>query len=124
MAAQVEQGVSQYLILGAGLDTFVQRRPELASGLRVFEVDQPGPQAWKRQRLIELGFGIPPWLRLVPVDFEAGQLWWKSLGDAGFEAGQATIDGRHRPPDVPHPGGDFHRHCAMSQRSRQVPRWP
>lgn len=92
VAAQADQGVSQYLILGAGLDTFAQRRPELASGLRVFEVDQPGPQAWKRQRLIELGFGIPPWLRLVPVDFEAGQFWWKQLDDAGFEAGQpATV---------------------------------
>ncbi len=51
------RGVRQYVILGAGLDTFAQRRPEVASGLRVFEVDQPGPQAWKRQRLIELDFG-------------------------------------------------------------------
>src|SRR2546426_12727608 len=63
---QAGHGVAQYVILGAGLDTFAQRRPEIASGLRVFEVDQPGPQAWKRQRLIELGFGIPEWLRLVP----------------------------------------------------------
>src|SRR5689334_3268749 len=44
-------GVGQYVILGAGLDTFVQRRPEIASSLNVFEVDRPGPQAWKRQRL-------------------------------------------------------------------------
>src|SRR5216683_6329571 len=64
------RGVRQYVILGAGLDTFAQRRPEIASRLRVFEVDQPGPQAWKRERLLELGFGIPEWLRLVPVDFE------------------------------------------------------
>src|SRR5438067_1852287 len=63
------------VILGAGLDTFAQRRPEIASRLRVFEVDQPGPQAWKRQRLIELGFGIPSLLYLVPVDFEAGDAW-------------------------------------------------
>jgi len=48
-------GVGQYVILGAGLDTFAQRRPELASRLRVFEIDRPGPQAWKRQRLVELG---------------------------------------------------------------------
>jgi methyltransferase (TIGR00027 family) len=59
-------GVSQYVIFGAGLDTFAQCRPEIASRLRVFEVDQPGPQAWKRQRLLELGFGITEWLRLVP----------------------------------------------------------
>ena len=59
-------------ILGAGLDTFVQRRPEIASRLKVFEVDQPGTQDWKRRRLTELGFGVPDHLRLVPVNFEAG----------------------------------------------------
>ena len=88
---QAGHGVSQYVILGAGLDTFAQRRPEIASGLRVFEVDQPGPQAWKRQRLIELGFGIPEWLRLVPVDFEAGDAWWQRLAAAGFDAGQPAV---------------------------------
>jgi methyltransferase (TIGR00027 family) len=72
-AEEAGRGVGQYVILGAGLDTFAQRRPEIARGLRIFEVDQPGPQAWKRQRLIELGLGIPEWLRLVPVDFDAGQ---------------------------------------------------
>src|SRR5438067_1953282 len=85
---QAGHGVSQYIILGAGLDTFVQRRPAIASGLRVFEIDQPRPQAWKRQRLIELGFGIPEWLRLVPVDFEASSSWWERLATAGFDAGQ------------------------------------
>jgi len=88
---QAGRGVSQYVILGAGLDTFVQRRPEIASRLLVFEVDQPGPQNWKRQRLIELGFGIPKWLRLVPVDFEAGDDWWQKLAAAGFDAGQPAI---------------------------------
>jgi methyltransferase (TIGR00027 family) len=85
VAEQAGQGVAQYVILGAGLDTFVQRRPEIASHLRVFEVDQPAPQAWKRQRLLELGFGIPDWLRLVPVDFEAGGSWWEQLAAAGFD---------------------------------------
>jgi methyltransferase (TIGR00027 family) len=84
-------GVGQFVILGAGLDTFAQRRPEIAAGLRVFEVDQPGPQAWKRQRLIELGFGIPPWLRLVPVDFEAGWSWWERLATAGFDASRPAV---------------------------------
>ncbi len=88
---QAGHGVSQYVILGAGLDTFAQRRPEIAAGLRIFEVDQPGPQAWKRQRLIELGFGIPEWLRLVPVDFEAGWSWWERLVAAGFDAGQPAV---------------------------------
>jgi methyltransferase (TIGR00027 family) len=88
---QAGHGVSQYVILGAGLDTFAQRRPEIASGLRIFEVDQPGAQAWKRQRLIELGSGIPEWLRLVPVDFEAGWSWWERLATAGFDAGQPAV---------------------------------
>ena len=82
---QAGHGVSQYVILGAGLDTFAQRRPEIAARLRVFEVDRPGPQAWKRQRLAELGYGVPGWLRLVPVDFEAGGSWWERLSAAGFD---------------------------------------
>jgi methyltransferase (TIGR00027 family) len=85
------KGVGQYVILGAGLDTFAQRRPEIASRLRIFEVDQPGPQAWKRQRLIELGFGIPEGLRLVPVDFEMNWSWWERLVAAGFDAGRRAV---------------------------------
>ena len=85
------RGVGQYVILGAGLDTFAQRRPEIAARLRVFEVDQPGHQAWKRQRLIELGFGIPEWLRLVPVDFEAGESWRERLAAAGFDVGKPAV---------------------------------
>lgn len=105
-AAQVEQaaqggsgadtvnvgaGVGQYVLLGAGLDTFAQRRPEIASTLRVFEVDQPGPQEWKRRRLVELGFGVPEWLRLVPVDFESGESWWDRLTAAGFDTGRPAV---------------------------------
>ena len=88
---QAGHGVAQYVILGAGLDTFAQRRPEIASRLRVFEVDQPGPQAWKRQRLTELGYGVPDWLRLVPVDFEASESWWQQLSVAGFDPGQPAV---------------------------------
>ncbi|WP_269858806.1 class I SAM-dependent methyltransferase [Streptomyces sp. RPT161] len=91
VAEQVDHGVPQYVILGAGLDTFAQRRPEIAARLRVFEIDQPGTQAWKRQRLIELGYGVPDWLRLVPVDFEAGGDWWKQLSDAGFDPGRPAV---------------------------------
>jgi len=88
---QASRGVSQYVILGAGLDTFAQRRPEIASRMRIFEIDRPGPQAWKQQRLIELGFGIPTFLRFVPVDFEAGASWWEKLLAAGFDAGQPAV---------------------------------
>jgi methyltransferase (TIGR00027 family) len=91
VAEQADRGVGQYVILGAGLDTFAQRRREIASRLQVFEIDQPGPQAWKRQRLIELGFGIPAWLRLVPVDFEAGDDWRQSLATAGFDADRPAV---------------------------------
>src|SRR5262245_56669848 len=88
---QAARGISQYVLLGSGLDTFAQRRPEIASRMLVFEIDQPGHQSWKRQRLIELGYGIPEWLRLVQVDFEAGDAWWQELSDAGFDAGRPAI---------------------------------
>jgi methyltransferase (TIGR00027 family) len=91
VAEQAERGIAQYVILGAGLDTFVQRRPELASRMVVFEIDQPGPQEWKRRRLVELGFGIPSYLRLVPVDFEAGDDWWERLAASGFDATRPAI---------------------------------
>ncbi|MFA3841430.1 class I SAM-dependent methyltransferase [Streptomyces aureus] len=91
IAEQADHGVTQYVILGAGLDTFAQRRPELASRLRIFEVDQPRPQAWKRQRLVELGYGIPNWLHLVPVDFEASASWSGQLAAAGFDPGRPTV---------------------------------
>lgn len=88
---QAGRGVAQYVILGAGLDTFVQRRPEMAARLRVFEVDQPGTQAWKRRRLIELGLGVPEGLRLVPVDFDAGESWLERVTAAGFDATQPAV---------------------------------
>jgi methyltransferase (TIGR00027 family) len=88
---QVNLGVGQYVILGAGLDTFVQRRPELASQLKVFEIDQPGPQAWKCQRLVECGFGVPAFLKLVSVDFEAGEKWLERLTSSGFALTQPSV---------------------------------
>jgi len=88
---EIARGVGQYVVLGAGLDTFAQRRPALASRLTVFEVDRPGPQAWKRTRLAELGYGVPPHLRLVPVDFERGEAWLARLAEAGFEAARPSL---------------------------------
>lgn len=88
---QSERGVGQYVILGAGLDTFAQRKPEIASRLKVFEVDRPGQQEWKRRRLIECGYGVPDWLKLVPVDFEAGASWRDGIGAAGFDAKKPAV---------------------------------
>ena len=70
----VGKGVKQYVILGAGLDTFAFRCPELMEKLRVFEVDHPATQAFKRQRLTELGWEIPEQLYFVPVDFTRQRL--------------------------------------------------
>lgn len=91
LSEEVGRGVEQYVILGAGLDTFVQRRAELAARMHVFEIDQPGAQAWKQQRLVEAGFGIPAYLKLVPVDFEAGEAWWERLTASGFDAKRAAV---------------------------------
>ncbi|HET7732556.1 MAG TPA: class I SAM-dependent methyltransferase [Paludibacter sp.] len=88
---QANQGVKQYVILGAGLDTFAQRRLEIASKLTVFEIDEPNTHNWKKQRLVELGYGNPEWLRFVSVDFEAGSSWWKALINEGFDASQPAV---------------------------------
>jgi methyltransferase (TIGR00027 family) len=89
VAEAAARGMRQYVILGAGLDTFAQRRPDVA--MRVFEVDQPGPQAWKKQRLVELGFGVSERVRFVPVNFESGDSWWGALLRAGFTNGEPAI---------------------------------
>lgn len=84
-------GVTQYVILGAGLDSFAQRRTDLASKLTVFEVDQSGTQAWKKSRFAELNILTPPHLRYVPVDFEAGESWLEKLGANGFDPLKPSI---------------------------------
>ncbi|MGY0062928.1 class I SAM-dependent methyltransferase [Streptomyces sp. LZ34] len=84
LAAAVERGVRQLVVLGAGLDTFAYRSPHEAAGLAVFEVDHPATQEWKRERLSGAGIPLPPSLTFTPVDFER-----ESLGDglaaAGFD---------------------------------------
>lgn len=79
------QRPEQYVILGAGLDTFAQRRRDLR--IRVFEVDRAAPQQWKRQRLHALGLPLPIF---VAVDFEK-ESWWDRLLDAGFDRNQRTL---------------------------------
>ena len=65
----VKQGIKQYVILGAGLDTFAFRHPEILEQLQVFEVDHPDTQNYKLHRLEELKWEIPPQMHFVPVDF-------------------------------------------------------
>lgn len=77
------RAVSQYVILGSGLDTFAQRHWKSNSKLQVFEVEKPGTLAWKKERLTEIGYPLPPSLHFVPVNFETG--WWNHLLDAGFD---------------------------------------
>lgn len=87
---QAGKGVSQYVILGAGLDTFAQRQPEIASKLTIFEIDEPNTHIWKKQRLVELGYGLPEWLRFVSVDFENSS-WWEALLNSGFDANKPAV---------------------------------
>lgn len=91
LAEALACGVTQYVILGAGIDTFAQRRPELVERMRLYEVDQPGPQAWKQQRLGEMGLAIPDGLKFVPVDFEAGDSWWEKLVAGGFDTARPAM---------------------------------
>jgi methyltransferase (TIGR00027 family) len=65
------EGRTQYLVLGAGLDSFGVRRQDLRDRLRVFELDHPNPQAVKRQRIVRAMGSVPANLELVPIDFEA-----------------------------------------------------
>jgi methyltransferase (TIGR00027 family) len=80
----VSRGVRQYVILGAGLDSFAYRRRDLVDRLRVFEVDHPASQSWKQDRLAKLGVRIPSNLVFAPVDFEH-QTLREGLERAGFE---------------------------------------
>ncbi|MGP8227072.1 MAG: class I SAM-dependent methyltransferase, partial [Terracidiphilus sp.] len=84
LSRAVERGVGQIVILGAGLDTFALRNPHDALEIRIYEVDHPATQAGKLERLAEAQIALPPWLILVPVDFERDDLGEK-LAAAGFQ---------------------------------------
>jgi methyltransferase (TIGR00027 family) len=84
LAASVARGVTQIVVLGAGLDTFSLRNPFAGRGVRVFEVDYPSTQAWKRARLAEAGLTAPDSLTFAPVDFELQSLA-EGLENAGFD---------------------------------------
>lgn len=90
LAMAIKRGVRQYVVLGAGLDTFACRNPYPASDLHVFEVDHPATQAWKRQRIADSGISLPAPVTFVPTDFEK-QTLSDALQASGFKADQATF---------------------------------
>lgn len=87
---QSKEGIAQYVILGAGLDTLAERRPDIASKLQIFEIDQPETLAWKEMRLKELGYDIPSSLHFVAVDFETSS-WWDELLRSGFDVTKPAV---------------------------------
>ena len=83
LAEAVATGVDQYVVLGAGLDTFAYRNPWPEGKLQVYEVDYPATQAWKRRQLARAGITPPASLAYVPVDFET-QVLADRLRESGF----------------------------------------
>lgn len=70
LADAMTRGISRFVVLGAGLDSFAWRHPELADRLEIYEVDHPASQEWKQQRLRELNLEMPRNLHFIPIDFE------------------------------------------------------
>jgi methyltransferase (TIGR00027 family) len=89
LAAAIERGVQQLVVLGAGLDTYAYRGT-LRDRLRIFEVDHPSTQAWKRQRLADAAIPVPDNLTFAPVDFERQRLA-EGLAAAGFDPVRQTF---------------------------------
>ena len=89
LAAALEHGVRQVVVLGAGLDTYAYRTA-VPDNVRIFEVDHPATQAWKRERLMEAAIPIPHSLTFAPVDFER-QTLAAGLADSGFDTAQPTF---------------------------------
>jgi methyltransferase (TIGR00027 family) len=90
LAKAVKQGTTQYIILGAGLDSFAYRQPDLVRSLDVYEVDHPASQAWKRERVRALGIPVPPTLHYAPVDFERTSLT-EGLTTAGLKRHESAF---------------------------------
>jgi methyltransferase (TIGR00027 family) len=83
LSLAMARGITRYVILGAGLDSFAWRRADLATNVQVFEIDHAASQQWKQQRVRELGIGHPPNLTFVPIDFEK-QTLINGLREGGY----------------------------------------
>lgn len=90
LAAAVLRGVTQFVVLGAGLDTFAYRQPPWAHSLRIFEVDHPASQQSKRRRLESAQIAVPANVTFAPVDFEHDTLE-HGLARAGFDPTAMTF---------------------------------
>jgi len=90
LAIAARQGIDQYVILGAGLDTFAYRQPQYAGALHIYEVDHPATQAWKRECLAKADIPLPSNLSWVPVDFEC-QTLPEQLAAAGFDGSRPAV---------------------------------
>src|ERR1700687_310176 len=90
VAVAIEEGIGQYVILGAGLDSFAYRRPDLTGRLKVFELDRAESQAWKRRRLEEMGVAIPAAVSFVALDVETDDPR-ERLAAAGFDFSAPAI---------------------------------
>ncbi|MBO9732646.1 MAG: class I SAM-dependent methyltransferase [Chitinophaga sp.] len=87
---QIAKGVQQYVLLGAGLDTFAQRNTDVSKQVTIYEIDQPDTLTWKAERLRETGYPIPANLHFVPVNFEISS-WWEELLRSGFNVQQRAF---------------------------------
>lgn len=92
LESAVREGVEQYVILGAGLETFPFRRSDLLEHLEVFELDHPATQEFKKRRLSELGWTIPSRLHFVPADLRGGRLS-EALDQAGYDRRKPSFFG-------------------------------
>lgn len=90
LQTEIQTGTKQYVILGAGYDTFAWRHPEYLQKITVFEVDQTETQNEKKQRLLQAGLPIPSQLHFVPIDFRSGHLQ-QQLVQGGFDVTQKTF---------------------------------
>ena len=90
LAEAVGRGVRQFVVLGAGMDTFAYRQAPWAWSLHIFEVDHPATQEWKRKRLELAGISLPANLTFVPVNFESDALE-EQLRLSGFDASAPAV---------------------------------
>ncbi len=90
LAEAIQRSVRQYVVLGAGLDTFAYRQPGWAASLTIFEVDHPATQLWKQELLKAADVVLPPNLRFVPIDFEQASIQ-EGLSAAGFASQTRTL---------------------------------